>query len=238
MAIRVAVFAGLGSPALFSSSTQATALADASAPEAQALLNACHNIFLSEISAKSPKECARLGIAVEDFRSPQNLLEPPSKYHKNAIIQNTTLCLVQMLRYLGYILENPRGDEHAISGVAGVCSGLLVTMAVAAYEDIVSFLSYSQRSFHLALLIGLRVEEHVKRVMKATGCDRNNPWSIIVDGITMDQAENIISKHKHKVSQMRSERGFQTNKDEESGNTCICQCKKHSKMPYLEWSRR
>lgn len=213
MAIRVSVFAGLGSPALFSSTTQATALADASAPEAQALLNACHKIFLSEFSAKSPNDGARLGIAVEDFRHPQNLLEPPPKYHKNAIIQNTTLCLVQMLRYLGYILDNPQDDEHAISGVAGVCSGLLVTMAVAACEDIVSFLSYSQRSFHLALLIGLRVEEHVKEIMKSIGCDRNNPWSIIVDGITMDQAENIISNYEHKVSQMRSDDAFQTNKD-------------------------
>ena len=203
MAIRVPVFAGLGSPALFSSSTQATALTDALIPEAQALLNACHKIFLSEFSAVSQKLDARLDIAVEDFQDPQSLLKPPPKYHKNAIIQNTTLCLVQMLRYLSYTLRLPKGDEYPVSGVAGVCSGLLTTMAIAACHDTVSFLSNSQRSFYLALLIGRRIEEHVKEVMESTGCDRDYPWSIIVDGITMDQAEKIILKHKQTVGKLR-----------------------------------
>lgn len=199
MAIRVSVFAGLGSPALFSSSTQETALADASIPEAQALLNACHKIFLSEVSAISRDSDASLHIDVEDFQEPQTLLTPPPRYHKNAIIQNTTLCLVQMLRYLGYTLKASKDDGFTITGVAGICSGLLVTMAVAASDDTVSFLSYGQRSFHLGLLIGRRIEDHVNDVIKFTGCDRDLPWSIIVDGITMDQAERFISKHKETV---------------------------------------
>ena len=199
MAIRVAVFAGLGSPALFSKATQDTALADASTPEAQALLNACHKIFLGELSPISQNSNTSLDIDVKDFQNPQSLLIPPSKYHRNAVIQNVTLCLVQMLRFIGYRSRSSELGDRTVSGVAGICSGLLVSMAVAACDDTVTFLAYGQRSFHLALLIGRRIEEHVIRVLRSSGCDSNLPWSIIVDGITLEQAEKHISKYQNTV---------------------------------------
>ena len=199
MAIRLAVFAGLGSPALFSKATQDTALADASTPEAQALLNACHKIFLSELCSISQDSNTSLDIDAKDFQNPQNLLIPSSKYHRNAVIQNATLCLVQTLRFIGYRSRYSKLDDHTISGVAGICSGLLVAMAVAACDDTVTFLAYGQRSFHLALLIGRRIEEHVIGVRKSTGCDSNLPWSIIVDGVNLEQAEKRISKYKDTV---------------------------------------
>lgn len=199
MAIRVAVFAGLGSPALFSKATQDTALADASTPEAQALLNACHKTFLSELCSISQDCNTSLDIDAKDFQNPQSLLIPLSKYHRNAVIQNTTLCLVQMLRFIGFRSRSSKLDDRTISGVAGICSGLLVSMAVAACDDTVSFLAYGQRSFHLALLIGRRIEEHVTRVIRSSGCDINLPWSIIVDGVTLEQAEKYISKYKNTV---------------------------------------
>ena len=199
MAIRLAVFAGLGSPTLFSKATQDTALADASTPEAQALLNACHKTFLSELCSISQDSNTSLDIDAKDFQDPQSLLIPPSKYHKNAVIQNTTLCLVQMLRFIGYRSRSSKHDDRTISGVAGICSGLLVSMAVAACDDTVSFLAYAQRSFHLALLIGRRIEEHVMGVMRSSGCDSTLPWSIIVDGVTLEQAEKYISKYKNTV---------------------------------------
>ena len=189
MAVRVAVFAGLGSPAIFSPSTQKTALADASStPEAQALLNACHRIFVTEFSS-SPND--DIDITVQDFATPEDLLAPPTKYHKHAVIQNTTLCLVQMLRYLAF--------QDGSAGTAGVCSGLLTAVTVAASYDTISFLSCAQRSFHVALLIGRRVEEYVRQILWATGCDREFPWSMIVDGVAESQMEELIVKHERAV---------------------------------------
>ncbi|KAL8786794.1 MAG: hypothetical protein Q9195_008052 [Heterodermia aff. obscurata] len=200
MAIRVAVFAGLGSPAIFSSSTQATALADASIPEAQALLNACHKIFLTEFSASSEKHGnVDLAVAVEDFQNPEDLLIPPTRYHKNAVIQNTTLCLVQMLRYLAFKTEHDTSDTLCTSGTAGVCSGLLAAVTVAACYDTISFLSYGQKSFHVALLIGRRVEEYVKQILSSTGRAREFPWSMIVDGVAEGQLKELILKYKQAV---------------------------------------
>ena len=200
MAIRVAVFAGLGSPAIFSSSTQATALADASIPEAQALLNACHKLFLTEFSAKSQKHRnVGLAVAVEDFPNPEDLLTPPTRYHKNAVIQNATLCLVQMLRYLAYNAEHDKSNMRCTSGTAGVCSGLLTAVTVAACYDTISFLSYGQKSFHLALLIGRQIEEYVKQISWSTDRDREFPWSMIVDGIAQGQMEELIRKHEGAV---------------------------------------
>ena len=200
MAIRVAVFAGLGSPAIFSSSTQATALADASIPEAQALLNACHKTFLTELSANSTRHGnVGLAVAVEDFQNSEDLLIPPKRYHKNAVIQNTALCLVQMLRYLAFKAENDTSDMPCTSGAAGVCSGLLTAVAVAACHDTTSFLLHGQKSFHLALLIGRRIEEYVEQVLCSTGGDREPPWSIVIDGIAQDQMEKLILKHEEAV---------------------------------------
>ena len=200
MAIRVAVFAGLGSPAIFSSSTQATALADAAIPEAQALLNACHKIFLTEFTADSKKH-SNVGsaVAVEDFTKPENLLIPPIRYHKNAVIQNSTLCLVQMLRYLAFKAEHDKSDMRCISGTAGVCSGLLTAVTVAACHDTISFLSYGQKSFHVALLIGRRIEEYVKQTLWSTGLDREFPWSMVVDGLAEGQMEELILNYQRAV---------------------------------------
>ncbi|KAL8766516.1 MAG: hypothetical protein Q9209_006732 [Squamulea sp. 1 TL-2023] len=196
MARRISVFAGLGSSALFSSSTEATALADASIPEAQALLNACHKIFLHEFSTTSRNGDDTSGIALRDFQDPQDLLTPPAKYHKNAVIQNTTLSLVQMLRYLAYSVEAFDGHVRFTSATAGVCSGLLTSIAVATCNDIVSFLSYGQRSFHVALLLGRRLEEHMNAIFESVGLDRDFPWSVVIDGVTKDQAEDLIRKYE------------------------------------------
>ena len=197
--MNIPVFAGLGSNSLFSSSTQATALADCSTPEAQTLLKACHRVFVAELSASTQKDDLETGISLDDFREPENLLLPPSRYHKNAIIQNTTLSLVQLLRYLAHCVTSPEGSVRPNFGTAGVCSGLLTAVAVAAHNDAVRFLSYSQQSFHVALLLGIRMEQHTKQVLNASKCDKDLPWGMIIDGIKLDQAEELTSVYERKV---------------------------------------
>lgn len=195
----IPVFAGLGSTALFSSSTQATALADCSTPEAQTLLKACHHTFLVELTNSVQDDDIELGVSLDDFQQPQDLLLPPSRYHKNAIIQNTTLSLVQLLRYLAHCVTASNGNVKQNVGVAGICSGLLTAVAVAAHDGAVQFLSYGQQSFHLALLLGIRIEQHTKRVLKVSHCDDDLPWSMILDGIKLDQAEELTLTYERKV---------------------------------------
>ncbi|KAL9045074.1 MAG: hypothetical protein Q9214_001839 [Letrouitia sp. 1 TL-2023] len=121
----VSVFAGLGSAALFSRSTQSTALVDAAYPEAQVLLRACHTILLTEIRSSGREGAAEVGIDLGDFQHPEDLLKPPEKYHKNAATQNVTLCLVQSLRYIACSRESARASagealrdfcRHALPG--------------------------------------------------------------------------------------------------------------------------
>ena len=197
--MNIPVFAGLGSTALFSSSTQATALTDCSTPEAQTLLKACHQTFLGELSNSGQEDYTELGVYLDDFQQPQDLLSPPSRYHKNAIVQNTTLSLVQLLRYLAHCITATNGNVRQNFGAAGICSGLLTAVAVAAHDGPVQFLSYGQQSFHLALLLGIRIEQHTKRVLKASQCNDNLPWSMILDGISLDQAEDLTLRYERKV---------------------------------------
>ncbi|KAL9610445.1 MAG: hypothetical protein Q9167_004843 [Letrouitia subvulpina] len=191
------VFAGLGSAALFSNSTQLTALADAACPEAQALLKACHTVFLTEIRSSDKKGEAEVGIDLEDFQHSKDLLKPPVKYHKNAAIQNATLNLVQSLRYLAWSLESAGVSAVERSGAAGVCSGLLAAVAVASYGDTLQYLSYAQQSFRISLLLGLHIEGHVRMICGAKPIEIElYPWSIILDGLETEQTEDIISQHR------------------------------------------
>ena len=193
------VFAGLGSATLFSSATQATALADSLAPEAQTLLNSCHNLFLAELSDLGGDVERSVGIALKDFQQPQSLLIPSPQYHKNAVLQNTTLCLTQLLRYLRHCVQSSDDDSYMMSGVAGICSGLIAAVAVAAHSDTLQYLSYGKQSFHLALLLGVEMEQRTRRLVKLHDIDEKVPWSMIVDGLKIEQVENLLADYERQV---------------------------------------
>ena len=196
----VAVFAGLGSTALFSSSTQSTALIDAGHPEAKALLNACHTIFLDELQNRGHESEVDVGIDLQDFQHPEDLLQPPIKYHKNAVIQNVTLTLVQLIRYLSHSLKPVDTQAVQRSGTAGFCSGLLTAVTVASYGDTLQFLSYGQQQFRVSLLLGLYMVQQLRQICTANSIDTNGfPWCVIIDGLKIEQAEELIAQYMEKV---------------------------------------
>lgn len=204
--LNLPVFAGLGPSELFSDRTQKTALEDASDRGAQALLKSCHDIFLADLSRAAKEDDTSVGIALGDFKEPDDLLQPPKRYHRNAVIQNTTLCLVQLIRYYTYALkvsscDGSERDSFNRFGVAGFCSGLIAAVAVATYSDNdrLQFFSQGRECFHLALMVGLRCEQHKRKSIENKTCDAEFPWSVIVNGITTEEAASLVSGYNKTV---------------------------------------
>lgn len=200
------VFAGLGPTDLFSDRTRQTALEDASDRGAQALLKSCHDIFLADLSNAANEDDTSICIALGDFKEPNDLLRPPKRYHRNAVIQNTTLCLVQLIRYYTYALKVSSGDGFERDsferfGVAGFCSGLIAAVAAATYNDNdrLQFFSQGRECFHLALLVGLRCEQHKRKSIENKACDADLPWSLIVNGITTEESASLVWEYNKTV---------------------------------------
>lgn len=194
--LNVPVFAGLLSPTLFSEQTRSTALLDAVTPEARLLLEDCHEIFWKEIAEVNREDGDSLGIDLGDFEEAETLLKPPMRYFKNAVIQNTTLTLVQLLRYLAYNdLSSSTGPPLEL-GVAGFCAGLLVFIAVATSSGELQFLARGQTFFTLTLLLGTRSKQQKPKDIASNPINRDCQWSLVVDFITVTEAKNLLVEHK------------------------------------------
>ncbi|KAI1082602.1 putative polyketide synthase [Whalleya microplaca] len=178
----VAVFAGLGSESLFSRSTLDTAVQDATLPESQIILRACHIAFRTQVAkaverGRLPAEVINL----DDFMQPETLLRPPPSYHQNVIVQHTTIYLVQILRYLRQCRE-----LSDIRSVAGFCAGLLPAAAVATAGNVIEFLQRAQDFFNVALLLGINSEIYRNSQISQSGCSPSLPWSVVVHNISSD----------------------------------------------------
>ncbi|KAI9804114.1 MAG: Type I Iterative PKS [Sarcosagium campestre] len=197
--IVIPVFAGLGPPALFSEQTRQVVLQDAADPEARVLLHACHKTFVTAFGNIADQGSDIAGIELKDFLEPKDLIDPKPRYHKNAVVQNTTLCLVQLLRYLQHKWNSSASGQDTPAGVAGFCSGLMTSVAVASCESPLDFLAKGKQVFSLALWLGLRCEQYKRRSTFDASCDPDLPWSIIVDGLSSSQAENLLTEHGKKL---------------------------------------
>ena len=197
--LNVPVFAGLGSPALFSEQTQSTALIDAATPEARLLLDVCHKIFRIEIATVDEEDGVSVEVDLRDFQEPESLLKPLPRYMRNAVIQNTTLCLVQLLRYLAHNDSPSSTGGPSSLGVAGFCAGLLTSAAVATSSGTLQYLAHGQTSFTLALLLGIRCEQEKQRAIASDPIDPDCPWSLVVDGLACEEAEHLLADYKNEV---------------------------------------
>ena len=185
------VFAGLGSEALFSSSTSDRAVRDASTAQGRLLLEACHKIFLAEVSRVIDEEQTSLAIDTDDFRNPRDLVRPCQRYHRNAVIQHASLTAVQLLRYLHMNQQNLRQGLQKEVAVSGFCAGLLSAVAVATSRTLLEYLSHAEECFRLALLIGIK-SESLRRRLKVT--NGKSPWSVIVHGVEPHEMAEVLSK--------------------------------------------
>ena len=134
-------------------------------------------------------------ICLSDFDEPGSLLRPPTTYHRNVIIQHTTLYLVQILRYLRHFRSS-----FDLRGVAGFCSGLLPAAVLATSGNVIELLSRARDFFHVALWLGIRSEVYRRTVIGNSSCAASLPWSVVVNGISVEQAQELIKGQDQDVS--------------------------------------
>lgn len=84
---------------------------------------------------------------------PENLLAPDVVYHDNPIIQGTSICLHQLLRYLSNLEECRLKHEPAFGQIvetAGFRSGILSAAVVASSPSIQESIDHGVDAFRLA----------------------------------------------------------------------------------------
>ncbi|KAI1087806.1 putative polyketide synthase [Rostrohypoxylon terebratum] len=188
---RVAVFAGLGSETLFSRTTLDRAVQDASLPESQIILRACHTAFRKQIvKAIEQGHLSPESVDLDDFTEPETLIQPPLTYHHNIVIQHTTIYLVQIFRFLR------QSGNHGVQRVAGFCAGLLPAAVVATSHNVIEFMQRAQDFFHVTLWLGINSESYRHAILSRRGCSPDLPWSVVVHNISDEIITGLISDHQ------------------------------------------
>ncbi|RPB02892.1 ketoacyl-synt-domain-containing protein [Choiromyces venosus 120613-1] len=191
----IPVFSGQGSLSIFSPKARAVAAKDSSSPTGSIFLDAVHHAFIEELSSLTAEERSKSGVTLSDFPIPKSLLEPKEKYQTNAIIQGTTLCLFQLLRYLSYVENTPDLKFENLPSkfleVSGFCSGSLPAAVVASSRTIVNFLSNSLETFKLSFWIGYRCE--LFRIAESVPEEKELlSWGLVIFGWTREVALDRI----------------------------------------------
>ena len=192
---RIVTFAGLGSNCMFSEHVLALAMEDSSTLEARLLLEACHSIFKTAFATANLKEIFSANIDLEDFMTPESLIQPPARYRRNSIIQHVYLYLAQLLRYMRF-----SKDSHSkVLGLAGFCAGLLPSAVIATTRTTTELLSRGQDFFYVALYLGIRSEGYKQAMIRNEPCSPTLPWSVIVEGLSAQQAQELLQEHTRQV---------------------------------------
>lgn len=203
----IPIFAGQGSPLSSLSAYVDCAIRDSQRGLCSTLLTICHEAFRSELSSLSLLELAQTGVDLEDFRSPETILTMwTSRFFQNPILSSSALVLIQLLRYLSFVEHlstvnrslNPFNDilqGHSSSrvGVLGFSSGILSACVASASHSKASYLSFALEAYRLSLWIGIRC--HLNR-FGALGVDTARPWSVVFLGISLEAAQEAISKFR------------------------------------------
>ena len=190
----IPVFAGLGSDSLFACRTLDTAACDATLPESEILLQACHRVFLAEIAKAIQTKILSPSIDLEDFKEPQSLIRPHERYHQDVTVQHSTLFLIQLLRYIRHT-----GRSSSLLGVAGFCAGLLPAVTVGNSKNIIELLARSQQFYYVALWLGIRSEAYKQDEVTRNPCQPSLPWSVVIDGLSPKHAEELLIQNQMTV---------------------------------------
>ncbi len=186
---KIVLFGSQGSLSPFSSRCALTAAKDAKSSSAAAiLLSKCHAAFLKDsqglVEAGSEVSWNKYDI----FTSPQQLLAPDAAYHQDPIIQGTTLCLHQLLRYLSHLEDtgsNVESSIHKIWETAGLCSGILPAAVVASSASVANFIEFGVGAFRLAFWASYRSALYCQKLLRSGWKDI--PWSLVIIGLNKDQ---------------------------------------------------
>ncbi len=195
----VVLFGGQGSPSLFSPHTASIASHDAqSSSAATILLSRCHAAFLEEVFNIGSAPTEIFGSEEDFFSRPAKLLAPDPVYHDNPIIQGTTICLYQLLRYISSVSSFPSVDLDSYlqqtCETAGFCSGILTASVVSSSKTIQQFIDFGVEAFRLAFWVGYRSSLYCQKVL---GCRwKQLSWSLVVLGVDRKQMLAMLEEFR------------------------------------------
>ncbi|KAL8719406.1 MAG: hypothetical protein Q9225_003591 [Loekoesia sp. 1 TL-2023] len=193
---RIILFGGQGSPSLFSDAAVAAAEEGCRNSVAAAILaSKCHVAFLEELRSLNPREQQIIGIEPSQFRNQRDFLSPPREYHRNGLIQSTTICLYQLLRY-AVELEQPTLDDEfsaeQILETTGFCSGLLPAAVAASSTTSSDVVQFGTEAFRLAFWTACRTILEGQKQTKAE--EEDESWSLVVLGLSRAQVEERVEQ--------------------------------------------
>lgn len=201
---RVIIFGGQGSSNIFSSAATLTAEEDAKSSIAGAiLLSNCHAAFLKACLSLDLDSRRKLGVDPNNFHELKDFLAPPQRFHDNAIIQGTTICLYQLLHYLAEIaLRDPDFDtsRRRILETTGFSSGLLSATVVATSRTIEEYISFGVEAFRLAFWIACRTKINGHKFTNAQ--DQMKSWSLVVLGLSQDELQARLKEFQEQVGML------------------------------------
>ncbi|KAL9620218.1 MAG: hypothetical protein Q9160_005227 [Pyrenula sp. 1 TL-2023] len=193
---QIILFAGQGSPNLFSEQAASTAAHIArSSPLASILFSRCHAAFLQELSSLDDNMRQEISLDVESFFSPESILKPDASYHKNPIIQSTTICIHQLLEFLSFVETSEldfKSALHLVTETAGFCSGVLPAIAVAASQTSEDYLHYGVTAFLTAFWLGLRSSLYCQKL--SSGSSDDLPWSLVITGLKQREVQTKLDE--------------------------------------------
>ncbi|KAM3077744.1 polyketide beta-ketoacyl-synthase [Clarireedia jacksonii] len=193
---RVILFGGQGSTSVFSSATSSITEQDAKLyPACTILLSRYHAAFLEEMSSLDMKVIGLLGIDINLFRMPRDLLVPPVVLQKHGIIQATTIYVHQTLHYLAEVLgsgTNFTCFHSEIIEAAGFCSGMIPAAVVSASPELDDFIRLSIEGFRLAFWIAFRSVLYSMGFNQIDSRHTNASWSLVIIGLEQSEVENQL----------------------------------------------
>lgn len=199
---RIIIFGGQGSSNTFSSTAISTAVNDAKSSVAGTiLLSNCHAAFLKGCLSLDLDSRRKIGVEPDNFLELKDFLAPPQRFHNNAIIQATTICLYQLLHYL---VETASRDldfdtsRKRILEATGFSSGLLSATVVATSRTIEEYVSFGVEAFRLAFWIACRTKINGYKFTNIH--DQMESWSLVVLGLPQVELQARLDEFHEQVS--------------------------------------
>lgn len=201
----IILFGGQGSSSLFSGAAiAATEESCRNSVPAAILVSKCHASFLEELRSLNSHEQQLIGIESSQFHTQHDFLSPPLEYHRNGLIQSTTICLYQLLRYL-IKLEQPTLDDgfsaEQILETTGFSSGLIPAAVAASSVTSPEVVRFGTEAFRLAFWTACRTILEGQKQTEAS--EAHESWSLVVMGLSRAQVEERLDQFHRQVSMPR-----------------------------------
>lgn len=198
----IVLFGGQGSSSLFSCSAVAAAENNCKTSlSASILALRCHTAFLEEYGSLHAQERQVLGIDIQQFQNLGSLLNPGPEYHRNGLVQSTTICLYQLIQYVAELERSSQDNGHLANQIfetTGFCSGLISAAVVASSQNSADIIRMGTEAFRLAFWVACRTV--IEGQAQIGTRSHHGMWSIVVRGLNRSQIEKYLDQFSQQVS--------------------------------------